>query len=333
MRFKGLDLNLLVALDALMTERNVTAAARSINLSQPAMSAAVSRLRAYFRDDLFTMAGREFIPTPRAEGLASAVREALLHIQLSIISWDPFNPAQSDRRFRIIVSDYVTLVFFEKVVERVAREAPAISFDFLPLADDFEELLRRGDVDFLVMPEIFMSKHPHAALFEDRFVCVGCGTNKQLSEPLTFEQYMSMGHVAVKLGNTRKPTIEEWYLLEQGIERRIEVVVQGFSMIPHVLSGTNRIGTIPLRLAQHFAKTIPLQIVELPRPLPVLIEAVQWPALHNSHPATIWMREILLQEASRMVSPLAPCEPLIDRTRTSADLLTSCPRTSLGKAA
>ncbi|POH33530.1 hypothetical protein ATY30_01790 [Sinorhizobium americanum] len=78
MRFNGLDLNLLVVLDALMTERNLTAAARSINLSQPAMSAAVARLRTYFRDDLFVMVGREFIPTPRAEGLARAVREALL---------------------------------------------------------------------------------------------------------------------------------------------------------------------------------------------------------------------------------------------------------------
>ncbi|WP_331375513.1 transcriptional regulator NodD2 [Sinorhizobium chiapasense] len=309
MRFKGLDLNLLVALDALMAERNLTAAARSINLSQPAMSAAVARLRTYFRDELFTMAGREFIPTPRAEGLASAVREALLHIQLSIVSRQPFNPAQSDRCFRIILSDYVTLVFFEKIVERAAQEAPGVSFDCLPLADDFEELLRRGDIDFLIMPDVFMSTHPHTALFEDKFVCVGCRTNEQLSEPLTFERYMSMGHVAVKFGNMRRPTIEGWYLREHGLKRRVEVVVQGFSMIPPMLVGTERIGTVPLRLAQHFAKTMPLRIVELPLPLPPLTEAVQWPALHDSDPASLWMREMLFQEASRMGLPRAP-EPL-----------------------
>ncbi|MFK0693117.1 LysR family transcriptional regulator, partial [Mesorhizobium sp. IMUNJ 23033] len=114
MRFKGLDLNLLVVLDALLSERGLTAAARRINLSQPAMSAAVARLRDFFHDELFSMSGRERILTPRAEALAPAVRDALLHIQCSIISWDPFNPAQSDRRFRIIVSDFVTLVFFEK---------------------------------------------------------------------------------------------------------------------------------------------------------------------------------------------------------------------------
>ncbi|MGF6483027.1 hypothetical protein QFZ91_005254 [Paraburkholderia sp. JPY419] len=96
MRFKGLDLNLLVELDALMAKRNFTLAARDINLSQPAMSAAMSRLRDYFRDDLFVMIGREFVPTSRAIELPGPVWE----IQLSIISRDVFQPAKSDRRFR-----------------------------------------------------------------------------------------------------------------------------------------------------------------------------------------------------------------------------------------
>ncbi|MDK1376374.1 MULTISPECIES: LysR family transcriptional regulator [unclassified Sinorhizobium] len=312
MRFKGLDLNLLVALDALMAERNLTAAARSINLSQPAMSAAVARLRTYFRDELFTMAGREFIPTPRAEGLAPAVREALLRIQRSIISLEPFNPAQSDRRFRIILSDYVTFVFFERIVERAAREAPAVSFEFLPPTDDSEDLLRRGDIDLLILPEIFMSNlRSRTKLFGDVHVCVGCRSNQQLLQPLTLEKYMSMGHVVVRFGDTLRLGIEERYLVEHDLKRRIDVVVQGYSMIPPMLLGTERIGTMPLRLAQHFAKTTPLQIVELPLPqhLP-FTEAVQWPALHNNDPASRWMREMLFQEASSMVSPLAMAEPL-----------------------
>ncbi|AUX79028.1 LysR family transcriptional regulator [Sinorhizobium fredii] len=312
MRFKGLDLNLLVALDALMTERNVTAAARSINLSQPAMSAAVARLRSYFRDELFTMAGREFIPTPRAQGLAAAAREALQHIQLSIISWEPFNPARSDRRFRIILSDYVTLVFFERVVERATREAPGVSFDFRPPTDDYGDLLQRGDVDLLILPEIFMSNaHPRTKLFDDVHVCVGCRSNKQLSEPLTFERYMSMGHVVVGFGDTLRLGLEERFLLEYDQKRRIDVVVHGYSMIPPMLSDTDRIGTMPLRLAQHFAQILPLQVVELPLPqhLP-FTEAVQWPALHDSDPASRWLREMLVEEGSRLASPLVASELL-----------------------
>ncbi|MBB4372971.1 LysR family nod box-dependent transcriptional activator [Bradyrhizobium sp. cir1] len=303
MRFKGLDLNLLVALDALMTERNLSAAARKINLSQPAMSAAVARLRSYFRDELFGMRGRELVPTSRAERLAAPVREALTHIDHSIIARDVFDPARSNRRFRIGLSDFITVVFFRNVVERVAREAPAVSFELVALTDEHDELLRRGEVDFVILPELFMSgAHPKAALFEERLVCVGCCTNSQLLRGLTFDRYMSMGHVAVKVKGARKTPVEESLLLDLGLNRRIDILVQSFSMIPPLLVGTNRIGTMPLGLVKHFQRTMPLRIAELPQPFPAFTEAVQWPVLHNSDPESLWMREILLQEATRMAT-------------------------------
>ncbi|MGY8684594.1 LysR family transcriptional regulator [Bradyrhizobium sp. UFLA05-153] len=310
MRFRGLDLNLLVALDALMTERNLTAAARSINLSQPAMSAAVGRLRAYFKDELFTMKGRELIPTPRAEALAAPTREALLHIQFSITSRDTFKPSDSDRRFRICLSDFATIVWFRNVVERVARDAPGVRFELMPHADPFDHPLQRGEIDFLIVPELYMSDaHPKATLFDETLVCVGCRSNKQLSRPLTFDKYMSMGHVAVKFGRSRVPAIDEWYMQEHGLKRRVEVVVQSFSLIPPMLLGTNRIATMPLTLVKYFAKMMPLRITTLPLPLPGFTEAVQWPSLHNTDPASIWMREVLLQEAARLVPPRAENMP------------------------
>ncbi|WP_027524827.1 LysR family transcriptional regulator [Bradyrhizobium sp. Ec3.3] len=301
MRFKGLDLNLLVALDALMTERSLTAAARSIHLSQPAMSAAVARLRAYFRDDLFTMHGHELVPTPLAQALAAPTREALLHIRLSMTERDTFDPAKSDRRFRVILSDFMALVFFRTVIARVAREAPNITFELIPFDDQPDEPLHRGEVDFLIFPQMYMSNaHPKAKLFDETLVCVGCHTNKQLSRKLTFDRYMSMGHVAAQFGQTGKPSIEAWLLLEHGHKRRVEVAVPSFSLIPPLLLGTERIATMHSRLARHFATTMRLRIVDLPIPLPAFTEAVQWPALHNDDQASIWMREIMLQEASRM---------------------------------
>jgi LysR family nod box-dependent transcriptional activator len=304
MRFKGLDLNLLVALNALMTERKLTAAARSINLSQPAMSAAIARLRAYFNDELFVMQQRRLVPTPRAEALAPAVREALLQIQLSVIAWDPLVPAESNRRFRIVLSDFMTLVFFEKVIKRVAREAPGVSFELLHINDDPDERLRSGDLDFLIFPDQFMSAaHPSAKLFEEKLVCVGCPNNQQLRGKLSLERFMSLGHVAAMFGRTLKPSIEQWLLLEHGFKRRIEIAVPGFNSIPMLLQGTNRIATLPLLLVKHFEPTIPLQIVEHPLPPLSFTEAVQWPLLHNSDPGSIWMREIMFQEASRMEAP------------------------------
>lgn len=304
MRFKGLDLNLLVAFDALVTQGNLTAAARSINLSQPAMSAAVARLRTYFRDELFTMRGRKLVPTPRAQALAAPIREALAHIQLSIISPEGFTPSQSNRRFRIILSDFMTVVFLRRIVDRVAREAPTINFELLPPLAEPDELLRRGEVDFLMYPEMFMSSsHPKAALFEDTFVCVGCPMNKQLAPRLTFEKYMSIGHVEARFGGSLRPSFHEWLLLEHGFKIRTEVAVQGFGMIPPMLLGTNRIASMPSRLVSHFADTIPLRVIEPPLRLLTFTEAVQWPAIHNTDPASIWMRNMFLQEASMMVSP------------------------------
>ncbi|TAV81368.1 LysR family transcriptional regulator [Rhizobium leguminosarum] len=308
MRFKGLDLNLLVALNALMTERKLTAAARSINLSQPAMSAAIARLRAYFNDELFVMQQRRLVPTPRAEALAPAVREALLQIQLSVIAWDPLVPAESDRRFRIVLSDFMTLVFFEKVIKRVAREAPGVSFELLHINDDSDERLRSGDLDFLIFPDQFMSAaHPSAKLFEEKLVCVGCPNNQQLRGKLSLERFMSLGHVAAMFGRTLKPSIEQWLLLEHGFKRRIEIAVPGFNSIPMLLQGTNRIATLPLLLVKHFEPTIPLQIVDHPLPPLSFTEAIQWPLLHNSDPGSIWMRNIILEEASRIETSAEGC--------------------------
>ncbi|MBP0625146.1 LysR family transcriptional regulator [Cupriavidus consociatus] len=298
MRFKGLDLNLLVALDALMTQRSLTAAASSVNLSQPAMSAAVSRLRCYFGDDLFVMRGREFVPTARAMELAEPVREALAHIQLSIISRDVFQPEKSNRRFRVCLSDFMTLVYFRDVIKRVAHEAPSVSFELLFPDDEPGELLRRGDADFLILPELLLSDtYPKAPLFEERFVCVGCPTNKQLTQRLSLDKYMSMGHVTVRFGRARRPSIEEFFLLELGLKRREDIILPTFELIPSMLSRTNRIATIPSRLAMYFAGVAPLRIIEVPLPLSTFTEAIQWPAQHNGDPASIWLRELLLNEA------------------------------------
>ncbi|RXH36661.1 LysR family transcriptional regulator [Bradyrhizobium nanningense] len=307
MRFKGLDLNLLVALDALITERNLTSAARKIHLSQPAMSAAVARLRSYFGDELFGMRGRELVLTSRAEGLASPVREALMHIELSIMARDAFDPARLNRRFRVALSDFITIVFFRNVVERVTREAPTASFELVAPTDKHEELLRRGEVDFVILPEFLMSSaHPKATLFEERLVCVGCGTNRELQCPLTSDRYMSMGHVVVKQGGLPQTSVERSFSIDPNPCRRVDILVQSFSMMPPLLLGTNRIGTMPLGLARHFQRTMHLQIVELPYPFPAFTEAVQWPALHNSDPESLWMREIFLQEAARMATAQEP---------------------------
>jgi LysR family nod box-dependent transcriptional activator len=149
----------------MLTERSLTAAARSVNLSQPAMSAALARLRDYFDDDIFALRGRRLSPTALGKSLAAPTRDMLLRIKAMLDTRHEFDPASSKRRFRLALSDFMTIVFFHRVIERTRRLAPGVSFELLPFGDEPDELLRRGEIDFLIFPDMFLSDaFPKASL-------------------------------------------------------------------------------------------------------------------------------------------------------------------------
>ena len=152
MRFNKLDLNLLVALDHLLSLRSVSVAAARMNMTQPAMSNALLRLREYFDDDLLVKIGRRLELTPRAEALRDAVRDVLVRVEWTIATTADFNPAQSDRRFNVLVSDYTLATLAPKVLALCRRTGPTVGFNFLHQVDGPERLLDRGDVDLLIIP-------------------------------------------------------------------------------------------------------------------------------------------------------------------------------------
>ncbi|WP_084540123.1 LysR family transcriptional regulator [Azorhizobium doebereinerae] len=298
MRFNGLDLNLLVALNALLNEGSVTVAAKSINLSQPAMSAAIQRLRQYFDDDLFLMNGRERIFTPRAESLAPAVRDILSRIQSSVIGSGQFDPENTSRKFRIIASDYVTVVFIGPAINSISKSLPTLKFELIAPDDNYHDLIQRSEVDMLVMPELFLSSNqPCAPIFEEKLVCVACRTNKSARGDITFEKYMSMKHVSAKFGRGMRPSIEEWFMVENGIRRNIDVTVQSFGMIPQLVCGTDRVAIMPLKLVRHAMYRRNLNIINLPFPLPKFTESMQWPIHAEGDLGNQWLRQFLLREA------------------------------------
>ena len=173
MRFNKFDLNLLVALDALLTERSVSRAAARINLSPSATSDALARLRAFFGDELLVQVGRRMEPTPRAEGLQHAVRDMLVRLDSTITTQPTFDPSRSDRAFRIYASDYTQMVLAPHVMRLAAAERCSATFDFLPQVAQPQRDLERGDADLLVLPHNLMSAdHPIETLYEEAFVCV-----------------------------------------------------------------------------------------------------------------------------------------------------------------
>ena len=189
-RFKGLDLNLLVAFDALIELRNVSRAAERLSMSQPAMTAALNRLREYFADDLFIQNGRRMAPTVLASTLQPQVQKVLADLQNLVATSGGFDPSSSERTFRLATSDFVAAVVIAPLVETLARIAPNIRLDMSPPNEMSKALLERGDLDLFITPEEFLSPlHPAKLLFEEDHVLVGWAGNQAFLEPIDEDQF------------------------------------------------------------------------------------------------------------------------------------------------
>jgi LysR family nod box-dependent transcriptional activator len=313
MHFRHLDLNLLVALDALLTERNITRAGKRVFLTQSAMSGALARLREYFGDELLVQVGRKMVLTPLGESLAAPVRGILMDVQKTLQYRPTFDPATSTRKFTVMMSDFVSTVLMPDVLKHIADQAPHVQFELV--WNDVEvpqEVIERGDVDMLIMPQQFLAKdHPTEPLFEDEYVCIVSADHPEIGQQLTTEQYLSLGHVVVRFNRGRNPSVDEYVVDRLGLERRIEVVTMTFSAIPQFVAGTRRIATVQRRLAEQVARYLPLKILPAPIELPRLEEAMQWHSQFADDPAMAWLRGSMRAAAdalrtSRSENPRTP---------------------------
>ena len=292
MRFHHLDLNLLVALDILLDEQNITRAAERLHMTQSATSGVLGRLRTFFEDELLVQVGRKMQPTPYALELAKPVREVLLTIRSSITAKPVFEPASSKRHFRLVASDYLISVLFAQVLQKIHQQAPHITFEMISPGDGSAELLMRGEVDMMIVPERYIiDGHPHKLLFEEEHVCVVWNGNTQVGDSLSLEQYMDMGHVSVGFGRTRHLSIEEWFMNQYGFNRRIEVITNDFNTLPQLVVGTQRIATMHQRLARLYAEHLPLRILNPPVKIPVMREVMLWHRSVDGDPMHRWLRE------------------------------------------
>ncbi len=298
MDFKGLDLNLLYVLDALLKERSVTRTGERIHLSQSATSGALARLREFFNDELLVQIGHKLVLTPLAEELVEPVRDLLIRAEAIAHKVPVFNPATSRRHFTLVMSDYVTSVLMPEVLEKLECTAPGLTFDLLSNAENAVEALERGEVDLLVMPKQYLaSNHPSEDLFDDGYVCVIWSQNKSVGDSLSLEQFLESGHVGVRLGTRQMPVFDEQVFERLGHKRRFEVLTMTFNTVPQLVIGTKRIATIPERLGRRYAHHLPLRLLPTPVELPRLAEMMQWHRYRNEDAAVIWLRKLMKQAA------------------------------------
>jgi len=304
MRYRRLDLNLLLALDVLLAERSVTRAAAKLCITQPAMSGSLARLRDYFEDTLVVQVGRTMELTPLAVALVGPIREIMTRID-SAISTDPqFDPAISKRRFSITASDYVVRVMLLDVLRQVRRLAPAITFDIRQTTSRSAAELESGDLDMMIFPEIdVLDEHPYEPIFDDSYVVIGWRDNPVLHDDITFDEFMGFGHVVFGSEHQGATFLDRWFAKQYGDARRVEIWVHNFMLIAHCVVGTDRIATVPSRLATEMSRNLPLRILQPPLELPRLVECLQWPSHRESDPAHRWIREQIRTVAARLPPP------------------------------
>lgn len=299
MRFKGLDLNLLVAFEVLMEERSVRRSAKRLHLSQPATSSALARLRSFFGDPLLVVQGRRMYSTPYADSLLPHVRDCLITASTLIAMSSDFDPAKSPRVFRIATSDYVLIALVASLTRRLATSAPNIVLEFALSDGSALAKLDGGHLDLMIAPAGYGTNAcVSLPLFEEEHVIVGCMDNPIFSRAITEELFLAAGHVRVTIGSDHVLSFADQQLALMGKVRRIELAVGSFAVLPWLLIGTHRLAVMHRRLADEMAQYLPIALAPLPFEFPVMKAVLQYHRSRSGDEGLVWLIGELQKEAA-----------------------------------
>ncbi|WP_067222080.1 LysR family transcriptional regulator [Stappia indica] len=291
MNISSVDLNLLVAFDALMSERNVTRAARRIGLSQPAMSNALSRLRALLDDELFVRSGRGMEPTARAQSLAMPVSEALRRIEEAIAPALDFDPCSLDRAVRIAMTDNSMAVLLEALILRFRNAAPKLDLHIKnSRAAGMTPMLDDGEIDMAIgVAGELEARHRAMPLYSDRLVGIARRGRFGPQGP-SLEQFVAAEHVLVTPRNATGGSLDR-ELANRGLSRRVFLTLPQFIMAPYAVAKADLVSCLPARIALAKAEMLDLEIFEPPVALDDFTVSLIWHGRDDAEPAHRWLRE------------------------------------------
>ncbi len=297
-----LDLNLLVSLDALLTERSVTRAAERLHLSQPALSASLARLRTHFNDPILARRGNTYELTPLALRLSEHTTTALEAARRVFESQATWDPTQSTREFSVYGSDYAFTTIGQAVARLAAERAPGVRFRFMlhnpQIVDDAETSLR--SVDGMVLPHGHLNDLPYDDLWQDRWLAIADASNPSLAGQLTMADLRALPWV-FSYQSRSAFTGAGRQLQMLGVEPRITAVVESFLALPAFVRGTSGIALIQ-RGALSAMDMSGLRTYELPFEAPPLVNALWWHAIHDRDPEHVWMRRLFIEAADALTA-------------------------------
>ncbi len=302
MNLATLDLNLVPALRALLEERNVTRAGARVGLSQPAMSAALARLRKHFDDDLLSRTGNSYTLTPLGTALLAMTGPACDLLERVFTCQASFDPATAEREFTLLSSDYAAAVFGAPLARAVHAEAPGVRLRFRQvgptLVDSITDFL--GTADGLLLPHGVISGYPSLDLYTDRWVCLLADDHPDVADTLALNDLARLPW-AVYQRTHDAPAARQLALL--GIEPRVEVSVETFQLLPAMVAATRRVALIQERLATRIGPHDGVRTLPCPfDPVP-LVEAFWWHPVHTQDAAHQWLRETAARIGAELPEP------------------------------
>ncbi len=289
----AVDLNLLVALHALLEERSVSRAARRVGLSQPAMSHALGRLREHFEDPLLVRAGRGMAPTPRAVALLGQVRPLIRELEAVLAPQEP-DARELALALRLVTDDYVGITALPALVRQLQAEAPGVTLDVLPRgAPGRKALLREGQADLALgyFSGAGMDLH-RQVLYEERWVTVLRRGHPALDEPWTPELWAGLRHVIVSPTGGRRGEVDR-RLQSQGLGREVVAAVPHFGAALALVAGTDLALTTARGLAERLADAFTLALREPPVPMAPFEIAMLWHPRTEHDPGMRWVRGLI----------------------------------------
>lgn len=295
------DLNLLVTLDALLRERNVTRAGVVLGMSQPTMSRALARLRHTFDDPLLVRVGREMQLTPRAQSMMADVHEILLLAERTVRGGLEFDPATSIREFCVSCSDYATIVLMPSVLERVREEAPNVRLHLVPRGES-ATLLRSGEVDIVIEPSGLAGDPAWSSCraFTDRWRAVVWSRSEWARGPMTLKRFRNAPYLAYTLGSRREPNLADRVLAARGLQQTPAVTTANFALVPFLLRGTDLVALVLERGVLAFGHNAPITMLDPPIEIPDVDETLYWSPRNDRDPAHMWLREAITSTAEAL---------------------------------
>jgi len=291
---KRLDLNLLVTLETLLVERNVTKAAARLHLSQPAVSAQLNRLRHEFDDLLLIPAQRGMTPTVKAMELLDPLRQALDQVRATVASHRNFDPKKAKLTFAIACTDYLQAAVVKPLVMELRTRAPGVRVAIRNLdVPQMEAQMARGDVDLALMtpqaaPPGLRTRH----LFDERYVLIGRRKHPQLRDGITVAEFAKLEQVIVSLDGGGFVTPVDSALAALGHRRNVVLSAASFLLVPEIVSHSDFVALVPERLVRGSADQ--LEVIDCPFPVEGFAVGMVWHERSHGHSGQRWIRETIV---------------------------------------